>query len=59
MSLREVFLNRVNKFQNTIDFTDFINCLNIVEFNLVGKDNEVYKKLKKKILMVYNNLKNW
>ena len=43
MSLREVFLNRVNKFQNTIDFTDFINCLNIVEFNLVGKDNEVYK----------------
>jgi len=41
MNLRDVFIKRVNKYQNTIEFTDFINCLNIVEFNLIGKDNEV------------------
>lgn len=42
-SLRDVFSKRVDKYQNTIGFTDFINCLNIADFNLVAKDEQVLK----------------
>ena len=41
INIKEVFIKRINKFQNSIDFTDFVNCLNIVEYDLVSKDNQV------------------
>lgn len=41
MNIRDVFSKRVDMNKKTIDFVDFVNCLNIADFNLREKDSEV------------------